>query len=86
MVENLALGKPVWEDQAWKYPKNWRGENAVDGRYTDRSVLGGECVMSENYARTATWRVDLKGVVSISHIDIYYRTDNIPGKTCQIFY
>ena len=74
------------EDQAWKGPKNWRGRNAVDGRYTDRSALGGQCVISENSRRTATWRVDLGGVVGISHIDIYYRTDNIPGKTCQIFY
>ena len=87
MVENLARGKPVWEDQAWKDPSiGWRGGNAVDGLYDNRSAAGGQCVISENSARTATWRVDLKGVVSISHIDIYYRTDNIPGKTCQIFY
>nr|XP_022304108.1 neurogenic locus notch homolog protein 2-like [Crassostrea virginica] len=75
-LENLALGKPVWEDQHWRGREDWRGNKAVDGRYTDRSAHGGQCVVSDNFARTATWRVDLGGVVSISHIDIYYRTDN----------
>ena len=74
----MALGKPVWEDQPWKGAKDWRGDKAVDGLYNNRSALGGQCVISENYARTATWRVDLGGVVSISHMDIYYRTDNKP--------
>ena len=77
----MALGKQVWEDLPWLSNQNWRGENAVDGRYTDRSALGGQCVISENGASTATWRVDLGGVVSISHIDIYYRTDNMPRMT-----
>ncbi|XP_078327578.1 uncharacterized protein LOC111116527 isoform X3 [Crassostrea virginica] len=76
-LENLALRKPFWEDQEWKDPKiGWRGGNAVDGLYTDRSANGGQCVITENKAQTATWRVDLGGVVSISHIDIYYRTGN----------
>ena len=75
--ENLALRKPVWEDQEWKDPYiGWRGGNAVDGLNTDRSANGGQCVITENKAQTATWRVDLGGVVSISHIDIYYRTGN----------
>ena len=75
--ENLALGKPFWEDRPWGDATiGWRGGNAVDGRYTNRSVMGGQCVMSENGAIEATWRVDLRGVVSISHIDIYYRTGN----------
>ena len=82
---NLALGKPMWEDQPWKGKEDWRGDKAVDGRYDDRSAAGGQCVISENRRRTATWRVDLGGVVSISHIDIYYRTDNRPGKRCQRF-
>ena len=76
--ENLALGQPVWEDRPWKGKENWTGENAVDGRYDNRSAMGGQCVVSENFKQTATWRVDLGGVVSISHIDIYYRTDNLP--------
>nr|XP_022311254.1 uncharacterized protein LOC111116548 [Crassostrea virginica] len=79
--ENLALGQPVWEDRPWKGKENWTGENAVDGRYDNRSAMGGQCVVSENFKQTATWRVDLGGVVSISHIDIYYRTDNLPRPT-----
>nr|XP_022311896.1 receptor-type tyrosine-protein phosphatase mu-like isoform X4 [Crassostrea virginica] len=76
-LENLALRKPFWEDQEWKDPNvEWRGGNAVDGLYTNRSAAGDQCVISENGRRTATWRVDLGGVVSISHIDIYYRTGN----------
>ena len=82
---NLALRKSVWEDQAWNGKENWRADKAVDGRYTDRSAAGGQCVISEYFKQTATWRVDLGGVVSISHIDIYYRTDNKPGKRCQRF-
>ena len=74
--ENMALGKTVFEDQKWRGKENWTGENAVDGRYTDRSAFGGQCVISENKAQKATWRVDLGGVVSISHIDIYYRREN----------
>ena len=75
--ENLARGKPFWEDQEWKNPYiGWRGGNAVDGRYTNRSAVGGQCVISENFARKATWGVDLGRVFSISHIAIYYRTGN----------
>ena len=74
--ENMALGKNVFEDQKWRGRENWTGENAVDGHYTDRSAFGGQCVISENGAQTATWRVDLGNVVSISHINIYYRTGN----------
>ena len=74
----MALEKDVWEDQPWEGKENWRGDKAVDGRYTNRSAMGGQCVISENGRKTATWRVDLGGLVSISHIDIYYRTDNLP--------
>ena len=74
----MALGRPVWEDQPWEGTEDWRGDKAVDGRYHDRSAAGGQCAISKNGARRATWRVDLESVVSISHIDIYYRTDNLP--------
>nr|XP_022310196.1 protein draper-like isoform X2 [Crassostrea virginica] len=76
-LENLALNKTVWEDRPWgDATVGWRGDKAVDGLYTNRSANGGQCVIPENGRRTATWRVDLGGVVSISHIDIYYRTGN----------
>ena len=85
----MALGKPVWEDRPWENIENWRGGNAVDGRYTNRSAAGGQCVISENGVRTATWRVDLGGVVSISHIYIYYgqppKYDIFSPSTLHIF-
>ena len=75
----MALNKTVWEDEAWgDRSVRWGAINAVDGRYSNRSAAGGQCVISDNMKRSATWRVDLGGVVSISHIDIYYRTDNKP--------
>ena len=74
--ENMALRKHIFEDQKWKGSEKWTGENGVDGRYDNRSAHGGQCVISENGARRATWGVDLGDVVIISHIDIYYRTGN----------
>lgn len=76
---NLALQQSVWEDSPWRGRENWRANKAVDGRYNDRSAAGGQCVISENERKTATWRVDLGHVVSISHINIFYRTDNFPS-------
>lgn len=76
---NLALQRPVWEDNPWEGTEDWRATKAVDGRYNDRSAAGGQCVISENFRKTATWRLDLGDVVSISHIYIYYRTDNYPS-------
>ena len=82
-TENMALNKEAWGDQPWRDAnKGWGADKAVDGRYTDRSAAGGQCVISENGRQTATWGVDLGGVVRISHIDIYYRTDNIPRMMC----
>lgn len=42
--------------------------------YDDRGENGGQCTISDDNGKfTATWRVDLGRVVSISHVDIYYR-------------
>nr|XP_034320251.1 receptor-type tyrosine-protein phosphatase T [Crassostrea gigas] len=79
--ENIALGKPTWQEHPWPDDRYYRGKNAVDGLYSDRSIQGGKCTISANNKSTATWRVDLGSVVSISHIDIYYRTDNKPNPT-----
>lgn len=76
LLENLARNKYVWEDSPWKGNLNWRGRNAVDGKRYDRSAYGGQCVISENGRNEATLGVNLGSVVSISHIDIYYRTEN----------
>ncbi|XP_056002340.1 uncharacterized protein LOC130049154 [Ostrea edulis] len=58
---------------------NWCTAKVVDGKYTDRSESGNQCAISDPGQITATWRVDMESVISISHIDIYYRTDNLPS-------
>lgn len=50
--------------------------SVVDGLYTNRSDVGGQCAIYDDGKYTATWRVYLGKEVSISHIYIYYRTDN----------
>lgn len=76
-TENLALHQPTWEQYPWPdTSRDFGSEHAVDGMYDDRGANGGQCTISDDGKYTATWRVDLGKVVSISHIDIYYRTDN----------
>lgn len=75
--ENLALSKPTWEQNPWPdLPRDFGSANAVDGWYENRGPTGGQCTISNEGYYTAMWRVDLESVVSISHITIYYRTDN----------
>eukprot|EP00105_Crassostrea_gigas_P003129 XP_011415880.1 PREDICTED: uncharacterized protein LOC105319867 [Crassostrea gigas] len=81
-LENLALHRPTWQQYPWpEKVRDYGSENAVDGLYTDCSEVGGQCTISEDSRYTATWRVYLGKEVSISHIDIYYRTDNKPRPT-----
>lgn len=76
--ENLALGKSVWENLPRFDRLNWRADNAVDGRYDNRSAAGGQCAISRSYSQAAILRVDLGVIVNIDHINLYYRTDNLP--------
>eukprot|EP00105_Crassostrea_gigas_P027711 XP_011449144.1 PREDICTED: uncharacterized protein LOC105343442 isoform X2 [Crassostrea gigas] len=79
-LENLALHQPTWEEYPWPDKgRDFGSENAVDGLYDDRG-MGGQCTISEDGKYNATWRVDLGGVVSISYINIYYRTDNMQNR------
>lgn len=50
-------------------------QNAVDGLYTDRGTVVGQCSISDDGKHSATQRVDLGRVVSINHINIYYMKD-----------
>ncbi|XP_056003651.1 multiple epidermal growth factor-like domains protein 10 [Ostrea edulis] len=80
--ENLAFRKPAWQQHKWPgepLDVDWGAAKVVDGKYTDRSESGNQCAISAPGQTTATWRVDLGSVVSINHIDIYYRTDNLPS-------
>ena len=81
-VENIALHKPAKEAFPYKHPNVSPG-NAVDGRKTDLSGLGGQCSLSDINKTTATWWVNLGSVLSIHHITIYYRTDNVAWSMCH---
>ncbi|XP_061166271.1 receptor-type tyrosine-protein phosphatase epsilon-like [Saccostrea echinata] len=75
-MKNLALERPAWQEH--KFPTKpiaWGADKAVDGKYSDRSAGGGQCTISDG-KETATWTVDLESVASISHVNIFYRTDN----------
>nr|XP_022308872.1 uncharacterized protein LOC111114722 isoform X2 [Crassostrea virginica] len=83
---NLAFHKPAYQEYriSGQLEKLSQASNAVDGLKSDLEIWGGECVISENAKRTATWWVNLTRILSIHHITIYYRTGNIewaPGKT-----
>lgn len=81
LVENLALNKP--SNQHYQYPNTDQhpphltdASNAVDGLKSDLDIWGGQCVISANEKKTATWWVNLGSIFSIHHITVYYRTGN----------
>ncbi|XP_062597475.1 uncharacterized protein LOC134258891, partial [Saccostrea cucullata] len=57
-------------------PDTYDSSNAVDGLKNDLSSGGGQCTISADGYRTATWWVNLESIHSIHDIRIYYRTDN----------
>lgn len=78
VIENLALCGHTGQRHPFSPERSdFVSENAVDGLYDDRSPFGNQCTISDNYRYTAEWRVDLGSVVSISHVNIFYRTDNL---------
>lgn len=70
-TENLALHKPAWQSNT--YRPYTGAECAVDGLYTDLSVHGGQCAVSDD-GKTAKWRVDLGGLKNIHHVFIEHAT------------
>lgn len=84
--ENLALNRLTWQQHPWlDKNKDVGSENAVDGQYFDRGT-GGQCAISADNKLTSEWRVDLGNVVSINHIEIFYRTDNKPSNVTEKFF
>ncbi|XP_056002282.1 multiple epidermal growth factor-like domains protein 10 isoform X2 [Ostrea edulis] len=78
--DNLALWKLAWVQHNFPGKEvDWGAAKAVDGLYNDRSAGGNQCTLSNFGQTTTTWRVDLGSVIRISHINIYYRTDNYPS-------
>ena len=82
-VDNIALNKPAKEEFPYVHPKV-SASNAVDGRKTDLRGLGGQCSLSAVNITNATWWVNLTSILSIHHIKIYYRTDNVAWGMFQI--
>ncbi|XP_078328051.1 uncharacterized protein LOC144617685 [Crassostrea virginica] len=76
-VENLALHQPAWQSNTYwsNTGVSYTADLAVDGRYTDLALDGGQCAVS-GWGQTAEWGVDLGGVRSIHHIVIQYATGN----------
>lgn len=45
-TENIAFNRPAWQENPFNI-LIWGAELAVDGRYSDLSNVGGQCVISE---------------------------------------
>ncbi|XP_078327338.1 uncharacterized protein LOC111114405 isoform X2 [Crassostrea virginica] len=78
--ENIALNKPAYQENPFTVLDEalTQASNAVDGLKSDLRAWGGQCVISQNDLKTATWGVNLTSILSIHHMRIYYRTGNIP--------
>ena len=66
------MHKTAWQSGTWG---SYTADRAVDGRYTNLSVRGGQCASSDG-GRTDEWRVDLGGVKNIHHVFLQYMTGN----------
>lgn len=75
---NIALNKPAHQlNQYNPGDPRFDASNAVDGNKSDFSGAGGQCVVSADHKSITIWWVDLISILSIHHIIIYYRTDNV---------
>lgn len=81
LAENVALNRQAEQLNPYtnpvKTPDYFDASNAVDGLKSDLRGLKGQCVLSAENKEIATWWVNLSSMMSIHHITIYYRTDNV---------
>ena len=82
LIENIALHQPAWQSST-VLPYTG-ADRAVDGRYSNLSVHGRQCAMSDNNQTTAEWRVDLGRVHSIHHVFLQFMTHNRVWGTVSI--
>ena len=73
LSENLALHQPSIQSSI--YEGNFQGR-AVDGRMSNLSAHGGQCVVTSDYLFHAYVYTDLRGFRSIERIVIYFMTGN----------
>jgi hypothetical protein len=76
VIENIAFHKQTWQSNPFNEEDRFDASNAVDGLRSDLGYRGGQCAISMDKQEVATWRVDLEDIRNISHIIIYYRTEN----------
>lgn len=75
---NVALNKPAYQENAFFQNSNvGDASNAVDGKRSNLTRNGGQCVVSAG-RETTTWWVNLTSTHNIQHISIYFMTDNKP--------
>lgn len=72
LEENVAFNKSAWQEYPATKLGNFGAEQAVYGLYSELTLYGGQCTMSEYRHSTATWRVDLGKVHNIAHIVVYF--------------
>nr|XP_034316953.1 uncharacterized protein LOC117686264 [Crassostrea gigas] len=72
--ENLALGKVA--NQSSFYSNSWDAARAVDGDTRQELFSSSSCAKTGVGQKTASWYVDLGKIMSIHHVDIYYRKES----------
>lgn len=80
VLDNIALHKKAWQAHPYDVEEITDivdASHAVDGLKPDLSINGNQCTLSANFQSEAVWLLDLGADLSIHHIKIYYRTDNL---------
>lgn len=81
-TENLALKKEAWQSSGLYNTLNgsieyhFGADLAVDGLKQNLSWKGEHCAVSLGFS-TTEWRVYLGGILSMHHIFILYKTENV---------